>query len=87
MALTIESYEDRSGEDTLTENSFGFVYFNDGRRAAYSGPLAAGDPSTVWSPPTSGGGKQEPLTMEHLLMAAKYLHEQGLPKVPLELLS
>jgi hypothetical protein len=86
MALEIEGFEDRSGQATLTEHSFGYVYFNDGSRVGYTGPLAAGDPASVWEPRTNGGGEYKPVTSKHLRMAARHLHKEGLPKLPLEVL-
>lgn len=89
MALKIEGFEDRSGQDTLTENSFGYVYFSDGSRVGYTGPLAAGDPASVFQPSTCGDGfgTYREVTLKQMKMAAKYLHELGLPKLPVELLS
>ena len=89
MAPEIESYEDRSGQGTLTENSFGYVYFSDGSRVGYAGPLAEGDPASVFQPSTCGDGfgTYREVTLKQLKMAAQYLHKQGLPKLPVELLS
>lgn len=79
MTLKIESFEDRSGQPELTENSFGYVYFNDGSRVGYNGPLASGDPAAVWEPRTNGGGQFQAVTQKHLQMAVRYLIDQGYP--------
>lgn len=76
MILEMESWEDRSGNETPGPTSFGFVYFNDNSRVGYS-PRTP-DHDDVWEPRTNGGGKHVPVTAEHLKMARDFLKEQGI---------
>lgn len=75
MALEVESWEDRSGNETPGPTSFGFVYFNDESRVGYS--TQTEDHEEVWEPRTNGGGKFVPVTAEHLLLARALLKEKG----------
>jgi hypothetical protein len=65
--LAVTSYENRAGENP--ENvAYGFVYFNDGTRVAYSTEAGVVKDAT-------GGG--DPVTDQHVKVAKAYLKKKG----------
>lgn len=66
MALAVTGFEDRAGENPEGVH-YGFVYFNDDRRVAYTDEGVR--------PDTTGGWPH--VTAEHARLATEYLKNQG----------
>lgn len=67
MALSVAYHEPRQGGENPQGVHFGFVYFNDGKRVAYTDQGVVADA-------TGGTG---PVGPDHVRLATEYLENQG----------